>query len=123
MHILLLVGQTTEVSYVIALSADPLYSWLLVRLSDFADTLNHLVQDEVSVTQLGDALLVTKLLVRGLNDIHKVDFLLDRKLVLVVVVVGVIGVLIHRQLLLNESLDLLKPILGVLGHFVNSYRC
>jgi hypothetical protein len=61
-------------------------------------------------------------MVRGLNIIHEVDFLLDRKLVLVLVVVGVIGVLIHRDLLLNESLDLLKPILGVLGHFVDSYR-
>ena len=60
-------------------------------------------------------------MVRGLNDIHEVDFLLNRKLVLVLVVVGVIGVLIHRYLLLNESLDLLKPILGVLGHFVDSY--
>jgi len=121
-HILLLVGQTTEWSYVIALSADPLNSWLLIRLIDFTDALNHLFQDEVSVAHVGVALLVTKLLVRGLNDIHEVDFLLDRKFVLVLVIIGVIGVLISRHFLLNESLDLLQPVLGVLGHFVNSYR-
>ena len=120
MHILLLAGQTTEWSNVIALSADPLNSWLLIWLSDFTDTLNHLFQDEVSVAHVGVAHLVTKLFVRGLNNIHEVDFFLDPKLVLVLIVVRVIGVLINRHLLLNESLDLLKPVLGVLSHFVNS---
>ena len=63
-HILLLVGQTTEWNYVIALSAYPLNRWLLIRLSDFTDTLYHFIQDEVSVAHLGDAHLVTKIIIR-----------------------------------------------------------
>ena len=64
MHILLLVGQTTEWTYGIALSADPLNSWLLIRLSDFTDTLNQFIQDEVSLAHVGVAHLVTKIFVR-----------------------------------------------------------